>query len=80
MIYIIGDTHGCTDVSKLNNKNFKDSSKLTKDDYVIILGDFGFVWNNSNEDKYWLKWLDEKPWTTLFIDGNHENNDILNSI
>ena len=77
MIYITGDTHGSIDVHKLKNKSFKDSSNLTKDDYVIILGDFGFVWDNSNEQKYWLKWLDKKPWTTLFIDGNHESFDLL---
>ena len=24
-----------------------------------------------------MKWLSEKPWTTLFVDGNHENFDRL---
>ena len=55
---------------------------MTKDDYVIILGDFGLVWNKDKEDKYeehWLDWLEEKSFTTLFVDGNHENFDRLNS-
>lgn len=52
---------------------------MTKDDYVIICGDFGGVWDTeeSNNEKYWLNWLDNKPFTTLFIDGNHENFDRL---
>lgn len=76
MIFITGDTHGEIDIKKFTSKNF-DSSEMTKDDYVIILGDFGLVWDGSDQEKYWLKWLSEKPWTTLFIDGNHENFDLL---
>lgn len=72
-IYITGDTHGSIDIARLNTKRFKEGKNLNKNDYVIILGDFGVVWNNKNETAYWLNWLDEKPFTTLFIDGNHEN-------
>jgi hypothetical protein len=56
---------------------------MTKDDYVIILGDFGMVWDYSGDsryEKYWLDWLDEKSFTTLFIDGNHENHDRLDAM
>ncbi|WP_236421151.1 metallophosphoesterase family protein [Paenibacillus sp. JJ-223] len=78
-IYITGDIHGTISVNKrLNSKNFPQQKQLTKDDYVIILGDFGLIWNGSHEDEYWLKWLNKtKPFTTLFIDGNHENFDLL---
>lgn len=41
---------------------------------------FGGVWNRfeeSPEEKYKLDWFDEKPFTTLFVDGNHENFDRL---
>lgn len=79
MIFITGDTHGKYDIRKLNSKLFQLGKKLTKDDYVIIAGDFGFIWFGNNKDKYWLKWLDKKPFTTLFVDGNHENFDLLNS-
>jgi metallophosphoesterase superfamily enzyme len=51
---------------------------MTKSDYVIIAGDFGVIWDNSKEQDYFLKWLDNKKFTTLFIDGNHENFDLLN--
>ena len=77
MIYVTGDTHGTIDIHKLNSKNFPEGRTLTKDDYVIICGDFGFVWNGDKEDQWWLKWLAAKPWTTLFVDGNHENHDML---
>lgn len=73
-IFITGDTHIPIDISKLNSRNF-DASNLTKDDYVIICGDFGAIWNYQGEDKeekYWLDWLENKPFTTLFVDGNHE--------
>ena len=42
---------------------------MTKDDYVIICGDFGGVWTFEEE----LDWLNNKNFTTLFVDGNHEN-------
>lgn len=52
---------------------------MTKDDFVIICGDFGAIWDKeeSKEEKYYLDWLNNKPFTTLFIDGNHENYDRL---
>lgn len=77
MVYITGDTHCPTDIHKLNTKNFPQQRKLTKNDYVIICGDAGFVWDNSKTDLYWRKWLDNKNFTTLFVDGNHENFDLL---
>ena len=53
---------------------------MIKEDYVIICGDFGGVWSKGKEDKeekYLLDWLEGKPFTTLFVDGNHENFDRL---
>lgn len=77
MIYLTGDTHAEIDIHKFNTKNFPQGNNLTKDDCLIILGDFGLVWDNSKTDLYWRKWLDNKPWTTLFVDGNHENFNLL---
>ena len=81
MIYITGDTHGGMDINKLATHFFPEGKKLTKDDYVIILGDFGFIWKNvpDNTEKYWMDWFKHKHWTTLFIDGNHCNFDRLNN-
>lgn len=78
MIYITGDIHA--DPTRLSTDNFPEQKEMTKNDYVIILGDFGLVWDWQGESKYekhWLDWLEEKPFTTLFIDGNHENHDRL---
>ena len=50
---------------------------MTKQDYVIICGDFGGVWDGSKREKYWLDWLEDKPFTTLFVSGNHENYNLL---
>lgn len=77
MIWITGDTHIPIDIHKLNAENFPEQKQMTKNDYLIICGDFGGVWDKSNEEMYWLKWLNNKPFTTLFIDGNHENFDML---
>lgn len=79
MIFVTGDTHIPIDISKLNNANFPEQKSLTKSDYVIILGDFGLIWKYKpdNEERFWTKWLNEKPFTTLFVKGNHENYDRL---
>lgn len=79
MVFITGDTHIPIDLRKLKTANFPLQKELTKDDFVIICGDFGGVWNNGSEEKYWVKWLENKNFTTLFIDGNHENFDLLES-
>lgn len=77
MIYLTGDTHGHIDINKLSNKNNAIMKLLSKNDYLIILGDFGLVWHDTPQERYWLNWLNNKPWTTLFVDGNHENFDRL---
>lgn len=80
MIYFTGDTHG--DFRRFSSEFFPEGKNCTKDDFVIILGDFGGVWKLSEDgdERYWLDWLEKKPWTTLFIDGNHENHDRLNTM
>jgi predicted phosphodiesterase len=79
MIYITGDTHGGVDMAKLDDDHFKAQFKLSKADYVIIAGDFGFIWQNNEKQKEWLSIFRDLPYTTLFIDGNHENFDLLRS-
>ena len=74
-IFITGDCHAA--YTKLGYKMFPEGRNLTKDDYVIICGDFG-LWDESVEMNYWLNWLEAKPFTTLWVDGNHENFDLIN--
>ena len=78
MIYVTGDTHCPIDIHKLNTKNFPEQRNLTKDDTLVICGDFGAVWDGGKEDLFWQKWLEEKNMTVVFCDGNHENFDLLN--
>ena len=77
MLFITGDIHGEYDLRKFGKEEFPIQSELTRNDYVIICGDFGLLWDESKTEKYWIKWLDNKPWTTLWIDGNHENYNLL---
>ena len=75
MVYITGDCHG--DVRRFNTEKFPEQKEMTRDDFVIILGDFGLIWSNSKEERYWLNWLNSKSFNILFVDGNHENFDLL---
>ncbi|MBQ1894355.1 MAG: metallophosphoesterase [Clostridiales bacterium] len=77
MIYITGDTHGMIDWEKLNTTEFPEQKDLTRDDYVIIVGDFGGVWDGAEQDRHILMTYSQRNFTTLFIDGNHENHDLL---
>ena len=78
-IFITGDTHGDIDWNKLNTKRFSEQKILTKEDYLIVAGDFGCVWSLDNSDRYFQKTYNERNFTTLFIDGNHDNHDALDS-
>ena len=78
-IYITGDIHGYPirfDQSKLNVMGLN----LTKNDKVIICGDFGLPWYRDAEEECCLDWLEAKPFEILFVDGNHENFDLLNAL
>lgn len=77
-IYITGDCHG--NYRRFNTENFPVQHEMDKDDYVIICGDAACLWEDSRDNRYWLKWLSEKPFTTLYVDGNHENFDMLNAV
>ena len=75
MIYVTGDTHG--NVGRLSNKHWLAARSMTKDDFVIICGDFGLVWDyhgESSMESHSLDWLESRPFSTLFVDGNHENH------
>lgn len=76
-IYITGDCHA--NFHKFNSDCFPEQKDLTQDDFVIVCGDFGGVWYDSPEERYWLDWLSEKNFTTLYVCGNHENFDRLYS-
>ena len=73
MVYITGDTHA--DFIDPRWDWFK--KHLTKDDILIVTGDFGFDWDSITVED----WQNKKhDYTILFCDGNHENYDILNAL
>jgi len=92
-VNITGDTHIPADIHKLNKKKWPEQNEMTKEDYLVICGDCGLIWNYrptgltvpscpeddcwTEEELYWYKWLNEKPFTTLWVDGNHESFDRL---
>ena len=79
MIHLTGDIHGLSGAHRLFYGYDPYLHKIKEGDYLIVLGDFGLVWNqkeNLNE-KYFLDEINKRPWVTLFIEGNHENFDRL---
>lgn len=74
MIYVTGDTHG--ELSCFDNQWIR---RLKKNDSLIICGDFGFLWDNSEEEQKNLKYLSKRRYNILFVDGTHENFDMLDT-
>ena len=54
--------------------------KLKKGDILIVCGDFGFIWDNGRQEQKYLKKLARKKYTICFIDGTHENFEMLNAL
>lgn len=79
-IFVTGDLHGETDIFRLSTDGFSLGKTLTRNDFVIVCGDAGIVWDGKKTDKFLCDWLENKPWTTLFVDGNHENFEMLNNL
>ena len=73
MIFVTADTHG--EVERFEDKQLK---KVKKGDTLVVLGDFGFVWDDSDKEKKALAKLAKKPFTTLFIDGLGDSFEVLN--
>lgn len=80
-IWLTGDIHSSTD--RFTTLSFPEQKEMNKSDVVIVLGDFGLLWNYKGEDDYERRELDllnSRNFTTLFIDGNHENFNRLNAL
>lgn len=81
--YVTGDVHGHIDINKFNSKNFPEGKNLDKSDVILVCGDLGLVWDvfkSKTQEQHWIDWITNKPWTTVFVDGNHENHDRLNKL
>ena len=74
-VYCTGDTHG--NFQRFYTRHFPEKKQMTRDDTMIICGDFGAIWNGEPQDTKQLDWLEALPFTTTFVCGNHENFDEL---
>ena len=72
MIYITGDMHG--DESRFFSKEMR---RLKEGDTLIVCGDFGFIWDDSNKEKKFLEFIGSRKFNIGFVDGTHENFDLL---
>ncbi|MBE6848831.1 MAG: hypothetical protein E7502_02870 [Ruminococcus sp.] len=72
MVYITGDMHG-------EWERFKDKQmrQLKAGDTLIVCGDFGFLWDGSKRETAVLRKIAMLPFTVAFLDGCHENFDLL---
>ncbi len=79
-VFLSGDTHGELDLDKVTDY-FEDMAlyddELSKDDYLIILGDAGILWDGGAQDASVQQTLRDLPVTVLWLDGNHENFDLI---
>lgn len=73
LVYVTGDTHG--DMERFLSSPAKS---LKKGDILIVCGDFGFIWDGSKREQKILKKLGKMKYNICFLDGTHENFDILN--
>lgn len=72
MICITGDTHG--EYNELLSRMY--NNQIKKGDTAIVCGDFGFVWNDPYH-RYFISKLTAENFTIAFVDGNHEDFDLL---
>lgn len=73
MIYVTGDTHG----ERTRIAFIEKSSHIGKGDFLIVCGDFGFIFKDDEDEKNFLDLLETRKYTILFVDGNHENFDAI---
>ena len=81
MLFITGDCD--KNYSRFEVENFPQQLQMTKDDYVIVCGNFGAVWYGEDVlqkelEERELDWLESLPFSILFLDGNGENFEELN--
>ena len=74
MVYVTGDLHG--EYARFSDPTFR---RLKKGDTLIVCGDFGFLWKGGKKEEALLRKIGKKRYTVLFLDGRHENFELLNA-
>lgn len=69
---LTGDIHG----DPIRLYSLEDRG-LTKEDVVIVLGDFGIIWQDKKATTKMLELLGDLSFTLAFVDGNHENFNLI---
>ena len=82
MIFITGDVHGQIDIGKITKRKWPEQKNLSRDDYLIVLGDFGLYWEDEYDETflYLMDFYQSRNYTVLWIDGNHENHDWIDEL
>ena len=69
MVKVTGDTHG----ERGRMARLLNEGGWQEGDTLIVGGDFGYVFTNSEMEKEFLDAMAQMPVTVCFCDGNHEN-------
>lgn len=76
MVFVTGDTHN--QFARFELRNAKELYLPSKErKYVLICGDCGGIMDEMSACRF-INTFRGKPFTLLFIDGNHENFTLLN--
>ena len=78
-IYVTGDIHGSLSISRLERFQRRNPG-LNKNDYMIVCGDFGMYFDGAHGDYCMKKAIESLPFNILWVDGNHENFDIIDKL
>lgn len=80
-VLFTGDIHS-NPIERFSFKHHPELRTLKREDVMVVLGDGGLPfgieakWYDKNErarDRYNIRWLAEKPWSTVLIAGNHDD-------
>lgn len=74
MFFVTGDVHG--DLKDFTSRKF---GRIKKNDNIVVCGDLGLLWTGDKSELRNIKKLGKRKYNILFVDGAHENFDLLNS-
>ena len=78
-VFVTGDIHGkFFSLLRVKEHPSLKEEELTKEDFLIVCGDFG-IWHNTEKEFSELNELAKENFNICFVDGNHENFDRLYS-
>ena len=72
MVFVTGDLHG--EWARFRARGMR---QLHRGDTLLVCGDFGFLWDGSRREQAMLRKIECLPFTVAFVDGCHENYDML---